>query len=68
MTKRQRVIREEESPISTEPFYLERVDGMGNKILVDRPILWEGKESEQIERAKERIKELQLLIKHWRKQ
>jgi hypothetical protein len=25
-------------------------------------------ESEQIERAKQRIKELQLLIKHWRKQ
>ena len=52
----------------TEPFYLERVDEMGNKILVDLPILWEGKESEQIERAKQRIKELQLLIKHWRKQ
>ena len=28
----------------------------------------EKKESEHIERAKQRIKELQLLIKHWRKQ
>ena len=28
----------------------------------------EARESEQIERAKQRIKELQLLIKHWRKQ
>ena len=45
MTKRQRAIAEEESPICS-------------------PV----KESEQIERAKERIKELQLLIKHWRKQ
>ncbi len=45
MTKRQRVIREEEAPIIS-------------------PVT----ESEQIERAKQRIKELQLLIKHWRKQ
>lgn len=46
MTKRQRVIAEEECPI----FHSEK------------------KESEQIERAKQRIKELQLLIKHWRQQ
>ena len=68
MTKRQRVIAEEEAPISDSgPYYLKRVDEMGNKILVDRPILWEGKESEDIERAKTRIKELQRWIQERRK-
>ena len=45
MTKRQRVVSEEESPIISP-----------------------ARESEQIERAKQRIKELQTLIEHWRKQ